>query len=883
MQSTAHLCYTVDYSKWDRLLLDTELDEDDCGGACSARALSMLGRCKVSIDRAFEESAARYRSEPSEFAAIVDRYKVILSSLASLDAAADDCLKLDLSLGVYLNMSCAYLKLQQWKSSLDCSHKALWIMSGDIYDWNKRLRATYFTVCALLRIEPLRFDELLKAVDDMRTAAQLHRAEISPSQFSEYEEASDAFRRKCKAVDERSALTDRDGDSPSLELIPLISKPAQSHFPTEDDNYAIVTSTTAVEGDSGDCSAAEMKAFLRNASSSYMQGDYRGALRWYRLVLRIHNPIPALTAVAQYGLGACVLSTCSPDECDALSDALQNLLDSIYYFEEAIFAPVGGSFTVLQEESCNAISVLIPDLDAIGEWKGYKGAQPDSLSLHLLRAYRMVIRASLQLHIFSRCDWLWNRAIDVCNVLLLDLMRSMRLNNSTVDDLYVSRGKKLISAICRERVHFLIEKASHCMDTEELGVTCDLHPTSVDLLLFQRFAVLPSMVAIEGYDAQVQLCLVHRELVDCSTESAAALLSFAAHDCILIDIDITPVVNAYKALAIVCMNSTSPKIEAFDLRAHRQLSRIDLAQRAVDCWGQVSALSRHATSTKHIRSEVESYRHRQQCMLADYHAGICTLALEDLALAQRCFESAQSMQRDIDTYLQQRDKTEDCSGYYTACGDLSYHLGHTYFRLGRYVDAVEESSLAFSHYQLSVVVRASWCDSVSDCRLDGAKGKIPMRDHTAQERLRQRQALTLLALADTSLGDMAAVEAVLREIAALCLGPVEHAVEEVQAVKQLMQRLKDQRMEGTSEPCGSQRGSMGKPVMMHSQQLDIRLEPGHGAARDRTGDTAAVPKDTSSRGQQVVIDWDLVLAYLILVAAMSAAVLIACKASRLLS
>ena len=166
--ATRDSCYcTVDYRKWDRLDLYNEIDGDDSDAA--VRVLSALGRCKSSIDRAFEESLAQCRSSQSSvserLSAIVERYKGILSSLATLDGAADDRPQLDLSLSVYLNMSCAYLKLQQWSSSLDCSHEALRIMSGDIDDWNKRLRATYFAVCALLQIVPLRLSELQRAVD----------------------------------------------------------------------------------------------------------------------------------------------------------------------------------------------------------------------------------------------------------------------------------------------------------------------------------------------------------------------------------------------------------------------------------------------------------------------------------------------------------------------------------------------------------------------------------------------------------------------------------------------------------------------------------------------------------------------------------------------
>lgn len=909
--ATRDSCYcTVDYRKWDRLDLDNGPDGDDSEGTYAAvRVLSALGRCKSSIDRAFEESLAQCRSSQSSvserLSAIVERYKGILSSLATLDGAADDRLQLDLSLSVYLNMSCAYLKLQQWSSSLDCSHEALRIMSGDIDDWNKRLRATYFAVCALLQIVPLRLSELQRAVDQLRTAVQLHRTDISTSQCREYEDALLAFRRKCTAVYGHSdGFMDGEVETAAAAQ-PVSGGRSNERTLLGEDGYpssqltqlavisgSIETTSAAVDGDSWEHgSAVDVETILQQASSSCTLGDYRTALRWYRLALRARPQIPALTAVAQYGLGACVLFTCSPDEQEALSDAQHSLLESIHHFEAIIFAPDGVSCLGHEEESRVAISALMPDIvDA-------DGARPAvrCLLLHLLRAYRMAIRAALLLHLFARCEWLRNRAIDVCNSLLLDLERAMRLSDTTaVDMLHVSR-EELVSAVRRGRVHFFIEKALHCIGTnKEEEEEVDPINNSDDVLLMQRFAVLPSAATVDISSSssgrieaqQVQRCLVvHRQLFESSTEAAAALLSFAADECLSLGTcrDVTPAVSAYQALAAACMDSTSPRIEPFDLRAHRQqLSPIDLlAQRAVDCWGRVSALSRRAISNA-THDPMETYRHRQQCMLADYQGGVCALALEDLALAQRCFEASQSVQRDIDKYLLCDNTTiveDDLSGYYTTCGDLSYHLGHTYFRLGRYAEVVEESMLALAFYQRPLVVGASGHGSRAS---DGRHGRIAMRDQTAQQRLRQRQALTLRALADAAVGDTTAAEVVLRDIAALCLGPVEHAEEEVGAVQQLMHRLRDQRMDAsTSAPCGSRISSKKASSSLSappSPQLDCR------SAADVL--PAPLPPDGAIRGrssEQVSIDWDLVVAYSILVAAISAAVLIACRASRILN
>ena len=909
MQSTTDsCCCTVDYSKWNRLDLDDSGDD-----SASVRVLSALRRCKSSIDLAFEESLAQccgssQSSVNEQLSAIVERYKGILSSLASLDDASDDRPQLDLSLGVYLNMSCAYLKLQQWSYSLDCSHEALRVLSGETDDWNKRLRATYFAVCALLRIVPLRLSELQRAVHQLRTAVQLHRTDISPSQCKEYDDACVAFSRKCKAVyghsdgftdgqveaaaqpvsggcSNEQTFLDRDGCF-SSQPTQLASNSVQSHFSTRDVISGLIEATSAAV-DVEQLSSVEVETVLQHASSSYALGDHRAALQCYRLALRVRPPIPsALTAVAQYGLGACVLSVCSPDEQEALSDAQHSLLESIHYFEAIIFAPAGVSSLGNKEESPVAISALMPDIaDAEGAVR--------CLPLHVLHAYRMVIRATLLLHLFARCEWLWNRAIDVCNSVLLDLERSMRLNDpAAVDMLHVS-SEELVSAVRRGRIHFLIEKALHCMDIKEKEDLMpsdkhrDLDPDSGDFLVCQCFAVLPSVATVDSRD-DAQQCLVHRELFGSCNEAAAALLSFAADECMSLDIcDVTPAVGAFKALAVLCMDSTSPRIELFDLRAHRQLSPIDLALRAVDCWGRVSALSRRAISNTH--NPMESYRHRQQCMLADYHAGVCALALEDLVLAQRCFEASQSVQRDIDKSLRQLcDTVEDLSGYYTTCGDLSYHLGHTYFRLGRYAEVVEESMIALAFYQQSLAVRASGNGKGRTSDTVGyGKGRIAMRDQTAQERLRQRQALTLRALADAALGDTAAAEVVLKDIAALCLGPVEHAEEEVGAVQQLMHRMRDQRTDAsTSSRISSKKVSPALPSQQLGRRLDATLVPLDGTRqRDRSDGSAVLEANSSSScsGGQVFIDWDLVIAYSILVAAISVAVLIAYRAFRLLN
>ena len=162
-----------------------------------------------------------------------------------------------------------------------------------------------------------------------------------------------------------------------------------------------------------------------------------------------------------------------------------------------------------------------------------------------------------------------------------------------------------------------------------------------------------------------------------------------------------------------------------------------------------------------------------------------------------------------------------------------------------------------------------------------------MRDQTAQERLRQRQALTLRALADAALGDTAAAEVVLKDIAALCLGPVEHAEEEVGAVQQLMHRMRDQRTDAsTGSRISSKKVSSALPSHQLDRRLDATLVPLHGTRqRDRSDGSAVLEANSSSScsGGQVFIDWDLVIAYSILVATISVAVLIAYRAFRLLN
>lgn len=224
----------------------------------------------------------------------------------------------------------------------------------------------------------------------------------------------------------------------------------------------------------------------------------------------------------------------------------------------------------------------------------------------------------------------------------------------------------------------------------------------------------------------------------------------------------------------------------------------------------------------------DKYFHLQQSMLALYNAGVCAFRCDN-TLAQRHLESAECVRKDIDILLASKLQkqydfdsllaaaTEPCTtmgangeddsghdesknkasaalqdrslhGYYAASGDLAFHLSHAYLRLSNYTEALQEACAAVHFYEHSErLFFALNCLSTDSARTTAKMSKqhrallqkgvgelvIPLREMTPAGRLRQRQAQGLVALCNSACGEDKKAEQALRNVADLCLGPIE--------------------------------------------------------------------------------------------------------------
>lgn len=147
-------------------------------------------------------------------------------------------------------------------------------------------------------------------------------------------------------------------------------------------------------------------------------------------------------------------------------------------------------------------------------------------------------------------------------------------------------------------------------------------------------------------------------------------------------------------------------------------------------------------------------------------------------------------------YNQQQIDTINMNAYYTTCGDLAYHLGQIYLRQGKYKDAGREGEEAVRCYEHAEQLLWSNQHNIynnnknnknkssdnnntvkadGNCIANNSAIEIPLRERTPQNRLRIRQAFSLIALAHHARGgdEEKKVIAALRRVGEYCLGPVK--------------------------------------------------------------------------------------------------------------
>ena len=249
--------------------------------------------------------------------------------------------------------------------------------------------------------------------------------------------------------------------------------------------------------------------------------------------------------------------------------------------------------------------------------------------------------------------------------------------------------------------------------------------------------------------------------------------------------------------------------------------------------GRGFASSGHRSQSSHqvVSLQQQSLKYLQRHMEALYHAGVCACVGRDFVLAQRALESAQHAQGDIEAV--HRRAALYAASYYSAtsfssppssssssfssssssssssvslqlerfsreflvaCGDVSFHLGHVYIRLGRAADALQEGLRADAYYSHSgdtgrtadnvllnsaAPTAAATTTGGAAATTTGGAGAGGDADELfvafdALLRGRRRQALGLQALAQSLVGKTQEAEATLVLIEKeLCVGPVE--------------------------------------------------------------------------------------------------------------
>lgn len=159
-----------------------------------------------------------------------------------------------------------------------------------------------------------------------------------------------------------------------------------------------------------------------------------------------------------------------------------------------------------------------------------------------------------------------------------------------------------------------------------------------------------------------------------------------------------------------------------------------------------------------------------EAVIALHQAGIVIVAASSSSgnnnnhLAQRAFESAQVVQKEVQTLLTQHDVTKALSSSTVVedmsilFGDVSYYLGFVYMRSGKLTYARQELSEAIANYEKTTTASAGSSST-------GTAGDVVRR--------KIKNAAALMAFICEVVGDKEAAEVAYRHIEDQSIGPIE--------------------------------------------------------------------------------------------------------------
>jgi hypothetical protein len=221
----------------------------------------------------------------------------------------------------------------------------------------------------------------------------------------------------------------------------------------------------------------------------------------------------------------------------------------------------------------------------------------------------------------------------------------------------------------------------------------------------------------------------------------------------------------YKDIALLWVERSGIKAYVFDKEVDK-----DIADKTYNAWKNASKeSSRNLTfmrklnlSSSNNKSIVNEAQILLDIMLTHYEAGISMITTDNVA-SQRSLETSEAAQanysRFIKNYNIKMNKDEEDS-FKIACGDLAYHLGFCYLRVGKVKDAINEALSSVSYFKI-VSNKNNNFDNDSNCSEDETNI------------VRQKHAWGLVVMAYTAAGETEKGEKAMQQVRKRCLGPLE--------------------------------------------------------------------------------------------------------------
>lgn len=220
----------------------------------------------------------------------------------------------------------------------------------------------------------------------------------------------------------------------------------------------------------------------------------------------------------------------------------------------------------------------------------------------------------------------------------------------------------------------------------------------------------------------------------------------------------------YKDIALQWVERSGIKAYVFDKEIDK-----DIADKTYDAWKKASKeSSRNLSFIKKLNfsnTNSTSISNEAQIlldiMLTHYEAGISMITIDNVA-CQRSLETSEAAQANYSRFIKNNNikmnKDEEDS-YKVACGDLAYHLGFCYLRVGKVKDAINESLASVSYFKEGI-------NNINDN--NDINSKV---DETNM--VRQKHAWGLVAMAYAAAGETEKGEKAMQQVRKRCLGPLE--------------------------------------------------------------------------------------------------------------